>query len=501
MATDKNAGVKFTRLELQKMANKYEVIETVLGGESEVKKRKGKHLPVPSCVERANENDPYYIAYLTRALFYNVTLPTRDALVGQIFLRPPVAELPELMQPMLDNANGEGLTLTQLIMKVANFVVPYGRAGLYVDFPITKGEVTLADATSGKIQPTINFVPPWAIRNWDIEKIDGKMKLTMVVFDEMYDYRSPSDRFTIETKIRQKVFLLENNAVEFRTYEEDLLKSSVFMKGSDGNPLTEIPFEFICSENNDAEVDEPPFYNLATINLAHYRNSADYEESVFLCGQPTPVYSGLTQDWVDNYFGKGIPFGSRASVPLPIGAKGELIQANPNTLAFEAMVHKEEQMIAIGAKIINPRSTVERKEAEIQIEAASQRSVLTTIKDNIQLAFIKALKIAARYLGASEDEIKLILNDNFDLTSMTAEEIRFLIELYNANGIAFTEFRENLRRSGIAKLSDDDAKTEIMADKAMKDSLVPELEKKAAEAKANPVGNPPGNNSNSEPTK
>ena len=488
-----SGGVQFSRKEVVLVRDKYELITDVLEGESSIKKKTDKYLPVPSCVEGKNTNDPYYRSYLTRALFYNVTLPTRDALVGQIFLRPPVIELPPTLEPMLEDANGGGLTLTQLIMKAANFVVPYGRGGLYVDFPKTNGEVTLGQVQTGEIKPVIDFVAPWAIRNWNIEKVGTKHKLTMVVFDEVYDKKISNDKFAIETRIRQRAMFLNlegSPGVTVEVYEEAKLVNTYSLTGSDGLPLEEIPFVFIGSENNDAEIDEPPFYNMANINVAHYRNSADYEESVFLCGQPTPVYSGLTQDWVDNYFGKGIPFGSRASVPLPVGAKGELLQALPNTLAFEAMTHKEHQMIAIGAKIINPRSTVERKEAEIHIEAASQRSVLTTIKDNLQLAFIAALKVCCKFVGASEEQIKLVLNDNFDLTSMSAEELRFLIELYNSNGIAFTEFRENLRRSGIAKLNDEDAKAEITADRAMKDSLVPELEKKAAEAKNNPpVGN------------
>jgi hypothetical protein len=80
---------------------------------------------------------------------------------------------------------------------------------------------------------------------------------------------------------------------------------------------------------------------------------------------------------------------------------------------------------------------------------------------------------AAMFVGAEKSEIKVTLNDNFDLTSMSAEEIRYLIDLYYKNGIAFSEFRENLRRSGIAKLGDDEAKAEITADMALKQQLMP----------------------------
>ncbi|MDP0908071.1 hypothetical protein Q6322_30065, partial [Klebsiella pneumoniae] len=47
----------------------------------------------------------------------------------------------------------------------------------------------------------------------------------------------------------------------------------------------EIPFTFVGAQNNDPSIDESPLAALVEINLGHYRNSADYEDSVFLCGQ------------------------------------------------------------------------------------------------------------------------------------------------------------------------------------------------------------------------
>ena len=53
-----------------------------------------------------------------------------------------------------------------------------------------------------------------------------------------------------------------------------------------GQPLTRIPFQFIGWENNDETPDLPPLYDLSIINLAHYRNSADYEEACYITGNP-----------------------------------------------------------------------------------------------------------------------------------------------------------------------------------------------------------------------
>lgn len=489
------ANVKTQRLELQKVQAKYTRIADAIEGESAVKARGKEYLPVPSGCEKGDQ-DERYKAYLKRALYYNVCQPTRDALVGQLFLRAPIIVLPDELKPLIEDMNGEGLNLEQLVRLAANHVLPYGRGGFLADFPQTNKEVTRAEIQSGEIRPIIRFFEPWAIRNWKVEKIGNVMKLTLLVLDEMYEYAEEVNPFNIETKLRQRVYKLVDGCCMVEVYDDNgEIIETYQICGSNGLPLDSIPFEFIGSVNNDAEIDEPPFINLANINLAHYRNSADYEESCFLCGQPTPVYSGLTEDWVNNYFKNGIPFGSRASVPLPQGAKAELLQASPNTMTHEAMKHKEDLMFSIGAKIVDRGQKVERKEAEVEIEAASQKSVLTTIKENLELALFAAVKRAASFIGVeiSDDEHKIELNENFDLTSMSADEIRSTSELYRDKLITWTEMRESLKRSGIAKTDNDEAMNEIKEHQKFIDEVTPKPEPGTITGQGKPPAKPTTN--------
>ena len=58
-------------------------------------------------------------------------------------------------------------------------------------------------------------------------------------------------------------------------------------------------------------------YDLAVLNIAHYRNSADYEESCFVTGQPTVWASGLTEAWVEDVLKGELRLGSFGGIPLP----------------------------------------------------------------------------------------------------------------------------------------------------------------------------------------
>jgi len=447
------SGVSTERAELIAIKKLYCVIEDSLNGENAVKKATYKYLPKPNDISSTESAAAKrYEAYITRAVYYNVIRPTTDALIGQLFLRKPKTKLPDKMKVMEKDVNGEGLSIEQLIRLAANHVLPYGRCGFLADFPRTNGQVTQNDVDKG-VRPFIKFYSPWAIINWRIEKRDGSQKLTLLVLKEVYEKKPvPADSFGIDLEFRYRVYRLsQNNEVTLEVWEDEAVtEPTSLIKDTNNKPLSEIPFSFVGSENNDAEIDQPPMYGLATLNIAHYRNSADYEESVFMLGQPTPVFTGLTRDWVDNYFEKGIPLGSRECIPLPEGATASLLQPEPNSMAFEAMTHKEQQMIAIGAKLINPNQKVERKEAEIQIDAGSQRSVLTTIKENLEKAFLEVLGYAGQFVG-EKDGIEIELNDNFDLTSLSAEELRWLLELYVKKAIDFDELHTNLRRSGISQ--------------------------------------------------
>ena len=197
-----------------------------------------------------------------------------------------------------------------------------------------------------------------------------------------------------------------------------------------------------------------------SLNLAHYRNSADYEESVYLCGQPTPCYSGLTEDWVKKIWNGSAPmFGSRAAITLPTGAKGELLQASPNTLVKEAMSAKEQQMISLGAKLVEPKAGPQKTAYEASVDEASENSVLTGAAKNVNAAFENALRICVQFQGGGEPVFKL--NTDFELAVLGTEERRQVISEWTQGAITWGEMRAQMRRAGIATEDDAAAKTAI----------------------------------------
>lgn len=455
--------------DLVKKLPEYELINDCIAGSTQVKFRKTKYLPIPGGElldkddeKSYNEIMGRYNAYLTRAVFYNVAERTLRGMVGQIFSRKPQTDIPTDLQAILPNIDGSGVSFEQQAKAAAGRALSVGRGGLLSDFTRTGGIVTAEQLATGAVRPTIRRYSEAEIINWAYIENGPNKRLALVVLEEPYFERK--EIFTHVLRKRYRVLILNAGVYEQWMYSDDNVNPvKIEVKGSDGQPLTEIPFEFIGSEKNNADIDYSPLFPICDLNLAHYRNSADNEESTFIVGQPTPVLAGLTKDWVTNVLGGKVILGSRKAIPLPQGASADLLQPDPNTLAATGMEHKERQMVALGARLVEQNST-QRTATEASQEEASEKSQLATIADNTAQAYERAFVHLQKFTGTN-GPVTIAFNTEFELQKLSPEERRQLISEWVANAITTDEMRANLRRGGVAYLDDKSFANQIGKDK------------------------------------
>lgn len=530
-------NVQFMRRELALMMPTYQLISDCLAGSRAVKLAKAKYLPQPNETDTSAENQARYKAYLLRAVFYNVTWRTVNALVGQIFLRSPQVDVPTGLDVLKLDANGENVTLEQIAQMVAADTLAYGRCGLLADFSTTGANgVTFADLAKGDTRPTITSYPAGDVINWRKAVRGSRTVYTLIVIRE--DYHLHDDGFELKTGSQYKVLRLigadvmaadlqkqfpdtwnddYGEAIQVATssasdvYRMEVWRNSnasstgyglaqvVYPKDHAGKFLNEIPFKFIGARANDDAVDKPPIEDMAELNIAHYRNSADYEETSFLTGQPTPFVSGVTEEWNEKVLKGVVQLGSRGVIPLPNGGTAGLLQAAANSVPFEAMGQKERQMVALGAKLVEQRS-VQRTATEAQMEGTADTSVLANIAKNVSAGIDWACKACCQFTGDDPNAVSFILNTEFDLTRMDPAERQQLLLEWQGGAIAFTEMRSNLRRGGVATLDDEEAQKAVDKEAAKRQANAVAVVKATAEAnaKANPQpagtkpGTPPG---------
>lgn len=155
--------------------------------------RARRYLPMPNAADKSPENIERYRAYVTRAVFYEVTSRTLEGMAGQIFLRDPEVNIPKELEVMVDDADGGGLSLMQTAATAVINCVAFGRAGMLVDYPVTAGATTKAQLADGDIRPTFTIYEPHNIINWRSERRGAKRVLTLVVLRETLDENDGDD--------------------------------------------------------------------------------------------------------------------------------------------------------------------------------------------------------------------------------------------------------------------------------------------------------------------
>lgn len=472
--------INYTRPEVGNLLGRWELIRDCISGQDVVKQNQRKYLPKPNPADCSPENDARYLSYLERAVFYNVTDNTLRGLVGQVFSTDPVVELPDAMLVMEADIDGAGVTLTQQAKKALNDVLAFGRCGLLTDYPKANEDgtpFTAQQIQDGSAKPTILLYDPEQIINWRTRLVDGRKVLSLVVIST--EYIAVDDGFELKTDREWRVLRLD----ESNLYVQDVWrKRDTGIKANDddmdfyivdtiqptdysGKRLGYIPFQFVGSLNNNEAPDKPPMYDMAVLNMAHYRNSADYEESVYMVGSPTPYFTGLTDQWVQETMKGTVQLGSRAAVPLPKGSTAGLLVATENGLVKEAMADKERQMVALGAQLVEQK-TVQRTLGEAKMEKAVVNSTLVQCAKNVAAAYQQTLEWACDFYGSSPEEVDYQLSTDFAIAGMTPEERQAWLADLQAGVVSWSEVRYAYRQAGIAYLDDEQAKAEIEKDAA-----------------------------------
>lgn len=476
------SNVSFVRFELRNLILVYDLVSDCCDGDFKIKSKTIKYLPKPNPTDLSDENSKRYDAYLQRAVFYNVTKNTLAGMVGQIFSKESQIELPPELDILEDNCDGKGNGIEQLAKQGINCLFKSGRYGLFSDFPQVDKEMSQDELVELDIRPIIRLYDSRDIINWRVDYVGAEIVYTLIVLREKFTYNY--DEFVSTEQNRYRVLKLnENGDYQVDIYESTLqafdqatqtftpVSNPVFNIARtfiptdvDGNTIKRIPFQFCGTESNVADINVPVLYDIATLNIAHYRNSADYEESCYIVGQPTTYVAGLTEEWVKNVLKGAIQLGSRGGLALPVGASAGILQPNPNTMPMEAMKHKEEQFLALGAKLVTPGGAYNTA-TEAEINTTSETSILATLACNTSECFEKAIENCKLFVKTTGEAI-FKLNTDFEIAKLTTAERDQLLKEWQQGSISFTEYRNNLRIGKVQLLDDEKAIKEMAEDEA-----------------------------------
>jgi hypothetical protein len=135
---------------------------------------------------------------------------------------------------------------------------------------------------------------------------------------------------------------------------------------------------------------------------------------------------------------------------LPVNGAFGIAQAQPNTLAKEAMDQKEAQMIALGARLIEA-TQANRTATESDNDKEASTSVLSMCCANVSDAYTRAIAWCARYLDLTlaEGEGEYKINQDFARVQAEPQMITALVGAWQSGAFAKPDLRAFLRRIGV----------------------------------------------------
>ena len=430
----------------------WQIMRDTYAGERAIKDAGFKYLPATSGMEEdgvTSANSPgyrAYSAYKKRARFPEIVEDAVQAMIGVMHHKSPTIELPEAMEPSLENATLRGESMEMLLRRINEQQLITGRVGLLLDMPRIP--------VVGQVLPYITVYPTEAILNWDDTDEHQSGNLSMALLDES-EYSRKGLSWQLATKYR--ILLLGDSlAADGTVYSAGVSANTPDAAGIDlvtpvfrGRTLNMIPFVIVNSKDVVIDPDKPPLLGLASLALTMYRGEADYRQSLFMQGQDTLVVVGAQE-------GENFRTGANASIVLPVGGDAKFIGVDSAGISEqrEALQNDTAQATQRGGQMLDSVSRVRESGEALKIRVSARTATLNQIALAGAFGLEQLLKIEAVWIGADPDAVRVEPNLDFvDDTLVGKDLVDYLTAKNLGAPYSMKSIHKQMQDKGLTELS------------------------------------------------
>ena len=395
-------------------------------------------------------------AYLTRGNWFGALRRTVIGLVGGIFQKDPIFEVPNRIADWLKDVTLTGTKMTSFALTATEEVLLMSRYGVLVDLP-----------SSGEGRPYLVGFRTESIINWGTTQIEGDQILKFLVLRETYRVKDADDPFIHNSADQYRVCWLQFSEEEGvkPIYTQQIWRRNDQSKQWEpygpqtvalrrGEPLSFIPFVFLSPTQVGPQLAEPPLLDLADINLAHWRNSCDHEQGLHIVAAPTPYVAGMKRGDGDT---SDVAIGPSTVWLLDKDGKAGMVEFTGAGLRslVEAMDVKQRQMAIVGAKLLEEQPSTSETATAVLTRHAGEHATLRTIAGSVEQGLTQIIQTMAWWTGVEEKPVDIpvdvTLNKAFVSVKAKPEEIKVALLALQADEISFATFWEIMIEGGWAR--------------------------------------------------
>jgi len=451
--------------DVEAMCKTWETIDDLLEGQRAVQAKQTTYLPrLPGQRVVVYEGTvvDLYRKYLERAVLLPFISPLLSRLLGMIFRKAPVYQVPQSILPDMENITLEAPAVTAegFAKKVVRENLTLGRGAIVVDW----------DNTNGRAYQRLYCADD--VVNWAYALVGAQPVPRRIVLEEDVYEDVPGDPFAAEEIEQYRVLELVGDPspgyplgyLQHQLWREVKDKeghaTGQWMPYGDpvvpmrrGQPLAFIPvvpFNPFCLS---LEVEKPPMQDLSELLIAHYRLSADYYTLLHHCGAGAVLFgrgfSQAEQASVTTVGGGALVFAENA------GAALEYIQTNGQSGSEikAAMAELVMQMgMAAGRLLLSQQKNVAESGAAMEMQFSGEDASLQQIAGTCAMALEEAMKIHVWWssdvaLPSDVQDVSVELNDQFITSRMSAQDVLSLTTAADAGAMTDEDLFWNLKRA------------------------------------------------------
>lgn len=415
-----------------------------VAGERAVKAAGERYLPM-----LAGMDPDEYQKYKTRASFHNASQRTVKGLSGSIFRKKMKVEYPgQKPEDRLAAIGDDGQSIESLAQEAAEELLIAGRLGMLVDA-----------SEDNNAMPYISFYCTENITNWRTVWYEGKKILQAVVLKECV-FEQGDDPYDLEEieQYRELLLIIGETSTPFYRVNIWRLVENEDKKGSSwkiyktieptktgGKKLEYIPFQIVSPIGVGVDIEPSPIKDLVSVNIGHYRNSADYEHGCHYTALPTPYALGFDEQKSKLKIGSGVAWVSK-NEQAKVGML-EFTGAGLGSLR-DAMQDKESLMAVHGSRLLEKSKNVQEAAKTVEMRHTGEDNVLASIATACGQALTTALQWLADWEGIS-GKADVELSTDFGTYSLDAPTLTALMTSMQAGQLSFTQYFFNLKRGGM----------------------------------------------------
>lgn len=432
------------------MAEHWELLDDLLGGTLQMRKKATKWLPAAD-----KETPKNWENRVAHSILDNKYADALETLVSKPFSKEVQleAELPDRLKDLKNNMDGEGRDLTQFAKDILRAALHRGLVHVLVDYANTqplKEPVTLATEQQLGLLPRFVQVDASNLIGWQIQVLPtGQIQLIQIRIRETRT--EANGTYGDQTVNYVRVYGIST----WELWKEADDKSGWVMVASGTHTFGKVPLFTMYTKRIAHLQGEPPLENLAWLNLTHFQSTSDQRNILHFARAGVLFAKGLTEEEMvkDIIIGGNSAFKSQNP-----NADMKYVEHTGNAIGAgrQDVVDLEEKMAVAGLQpYLKGRSGGPTATATVLDDTTATSEAQCWIR-NEEVLLEECFKAAAKWTGVDLDEnFGIRIFNDFSLSLRASQDIQSLIQIRQAKELdRMTFLREIKRRSLLAEDTD-----------------------------------------------